>query len=109
MAVTMKNAIFLGVMPCGFCKNQRFGGMYCLHHQDDKKWQARNVSSMALLHSVLQLLVTVSVITSLPILVTLFMEAVCSSEISVLTRGTQCNIPNDILQGQGSLISCSSF
>jgi hypothetical protein len=33
MAVTMKNAIFWNVTPCGFCKNQCFGEMYRLHHQ----------------------------------------------------------------------------
>jgi hypothetical protein len=27
MAVTMKNAIFWDVAPCGSCKNQRFRGM----------------------------------------------------------------------------------
>jgi hypothetical protein len=27
MAVTIKNAVFWDVMPCGSCKNQRFGGM----------------------------------------------------------------------------------
>jgi hypothetical protein len=26
MAVTMKNGVFWDVMPCGSCKNQRFGG-----------------------------------------------------------------------------------
>jgi hypothetical protein len=26
MVVTMKNAVFWDVMPCGSCKNQRFGG-----------------------------------------------------------------------------------
>jgi hypothetical protein len=31
--VTMKNAIFWDVMPCGCCKNQLFGGTYDLHHQ----------------------------------------------------------------------------
>jgi hypothetical protein len=25
--LTMKNTVFLDVMPCGFCKNRRFGGM----------------------------------------------------------------------------------
>jgi hypothetical protein len=28
MAVTIKNAVFWDVMTCGFCKNQRFGGMF---------------------------------------------------------------------------------
>jgi hypothetical protein len=36
MAVTMKNAIFWDIPLCGFCKNLRFGGMNCLHHQDGK-------------------------------------------------------------------------
>jgi hypothetical protein len=30
MAVTMKNAIFLDVTPCGSCKNPHFGGMLVL-------------------------------------------------------------------------------
>jgi hypothetical protein len=36
--VTMKNAIFRDVMPCGSCKNWHFGGTYCLHHQSDKNF-----------------------------------------------------------------------
>jgi hypothetical protein len=34
MAVTMKNAVFWDIMPCGSCKNQRFGGTYHLHQGD---------------------------------------------------------------------------
>jgi hypothetical protein len=45
MVVTMKNAIFWDVRPCGSCKNQHFGGIYHLHHQDDKNHGAANVSS----------------------------------------------------------------
>jgi hypothetical protein len=40
--VTMKNAIFWDVTPCGPSKNRHFGGTYCLHHQGDKNRQARN-------------------------------------------------------------------
>jgi hypothetical protein len=45
--------------------------------------------------SVLRLLVTANIVPSSPILVTLIMEAVCSSETLVLTRATQSNIPED--------------
>jgi hypothetical protein len=34
--VTAKNAVFWNVMPCGSCKNRRFGGMYRLHHQGEE-------------------------------------------------------------------------
>jgi hypothetical protein len=41
-AVTMSNAIFWEVVPCGYCKNQHFGGTYRLHHQGDKNRRTRN-------------------------------------------------------------------
>jgi hypothetical protein len=38
----LKNAVIWDVAPCGCCKNQHFGGMYCLHHHGDKNRRARN-------------------------------------------------------------------
>jgi hypothetical protein len=35
-AVTIKNASFWDVTPCGSCRNRIFGGTYRLHHQGDK-------------------------------------------------------------------------
>jgi hypothetical protein len=43
------------------------------------------------------LLVTANVVPSSPILVTLLMEALSSSDTSVLTRVTRRNIPEDVI------------
>jgi hypothetical protein len=56
-----------------------------------KKYYVRTV----FLRSVRRVLVTATVVPSSPILVTLILKALRSSETSVLTRATQRNIPKD--------------
>jgi hypothetical protein len=44
-AMTVKNAVFWDVTPCGSCKNERFGGNYHFYHQGKKIQRANNVGS----------------------------------------------------------------
>jgi hypothetical protein len=70
-AVTMKNGVFWDVTPCGSCKNRRFGGTYRV----TVGWRARNVTvncNRSTQHA--------ADIPSLPILVTLMMEAIHAPE-----------------------------
>jgi hypothetical protein len=79
---TVKNAVFWNVTPCGSCKNRRFGATYHLHHKGENNQRTRyNVSS--------------NFVPSSLILFTLMMEAIISSETSVLTLTTRCHIQED--------------
>jgi ABC-type uncharacterized transport system permease subunit len=68
----MKNAVFWDVTLCDSYKNQSFGGTFA---------------------SIIRVIRTV--VPSSPIVVTLMMEAILSSETSVLTRATRHNTSDD--------------
>jgi hypothetical protein len=66
----VKNIAFMDVTPCGSCKNRRLEGTYHAY-----------VASKA------------SVVPISPVLVTLMIEGLSSTETSILTRATRRNIP----------------
>jgi hypothetical protein len=88
----MKNAILWYVTPCDSCKtdiSEKRGASII---------RVTRIGKLGFLRSVPQLLVTAKVPSS-PILFTLMMQGIRSSETSVLTRATQYNIQEDgILQ-----------
>jgi hypothetical protein len=90
---TVKNALSSDATPCDSWNKRRFGGTFYLYHQGGKNLRTRNNVSSNFLRSVHRLLVTANVVPSSPILVTLMMETIRTSEMSVLALATRCHIP----------------
>jgi hypothetical protein len=84
----MMNGVFWDVMLHGSCKNEIWEE--CI----TPIIRVERLESTLFL-SVLQLVVIVNVVFSLLIHFTLLMEAILSSERSVLTRGTRSQFPED--------------
>jgi hypothetical protein len=86
--VTMMIIIFWEMTPCGSYKNRRFGGSYRLHLQGARV-RAGYSASLCLYRSLQLRSVTRSHSCILK------MEAIRSSETSVLIRATRCHLPED--------------
>jgi hypothetical protein len=70
--MTIKNAVFWDVTPRGSCKSRRFGGTYRFPHRGEENQWARN-----------------------SLLFTLILEAIHSTETSILTRVTRRHIQEE--------------
>jgi hypothetical protein len=92
----MKNLILWDVTPCGCCKNRRFGRSHLFIIGGDKNRRAKNKQTRCEEISSQRASVAIyGYVPGSPILVTLIMEALSSSEMSVLIRATRRVITED--------------
>jgi hypothetical protein len=104
----MKNAVFWKVTPYGSLRTDnskehiiaiirvsRIGDLGATLAVLATEARSEEIIYIVFLGSVLRLLVTANVAPSSPILVTLMMEVIHSPKLSVLTRATWRNIPED--------------
>jgi hypothetical protein len=90
----MKNAVFWDVGPCSSCVNRRFGGKYRphLHGASSQKTAFFKVTAVKT-----YIVFFYGEATHRHIRFTLKMEAIRSSETSVLTISTRRHIPEDVI------------
>jgi hypothetical protein len=83
-----KNAVSWDVTPCGFYNSRRFGGKH------RPIIRVKRINELGTTLSVTSKVI-LNVIPRSPILFTLLMEAILSSETSVLIRASRRHIPED--------------
>jgi hypothetical protein len=84
-----KKAVFWDVTPCALVRT------HVSEELNDPIISVTRISELEITSAVLRFLVTANVAHNSPILVTLMMEAIRSSETPVFTRATWRNIPED--------------